>query len=151
MWSPSQAQSWARFCRLYCFITPQMQLPVVYRCSAFFRYTLNTGISQTPLDRSVILLEEVLQIMRKLVSFGRNVQMSIDGFPAQVLQSGHAAGERSDELQRDLLPTAVNVVDIPTLNVPFILSHVEMNQLENAVKVGNRLNVLRVSLQVKRV
>lgn len=104
-----------------------------------------------PLDRSVILLEEVLQIMRKLVSFGRNVQMSIDGFPAQVLQSGHTAGERSDELQRDLLPTAVNVVDIPTLNVPFILSHVEMNQLENAVKVGNRLNVLRVSLQVKRV
>lgn len=77
--------------------------------------------------------------------------MSIDCFPAQMLQGGHAVGERFDELQRDLLPTGVNVVDIPTVDVPFILKHVEINQLEDAVKVGNRLNVFRVSLQVKRV
>lgn len=88
--------------------------------------------------------------MRKLVSSRRNVQMSIHCFPAQVLQSGQAAGERSDELQRDLLPSRVNVVHIPTASVPFALRHVEVDQLEHAVKVRDRLNVLRVRLQVKR-
>lgn len=77
--------------------------------------------------------------------------MSIHCFPAQMLQGGHAVGERSDELQGDLLPAGVNVVDIPTVIVLFTLTHVEINQLENAVKVGNGLNVFRVSLQVKRV
>lgn len=76
--------------------------------------------------------------------------MSIDCFPAQVLQGGQAAGERFDELQRDLLPSGVNVVHIPTASVPFALRHVKMDQLEDAVKMGDRLNVLRVCLQVER-
>lgn len=42
--------------------------------------------SPTPLDRSVILLEELLQRMGKLVSFSGNVQVSVNRFPAQVLQ-----------------------------------------------------------------
>lgn len=88
--------------------------------------------------------------MRKLFSSSRNVQMSIHCFPAQVLQSGQTAGERSDELQGDLLPSGVNVVHIPTASVPFALRHVEVDQLEDAVKVGDGLNVLRVRLQVKR-
>lgn len=76
--------------------------------------------------------------------------MSIDCFPAQVLQGGQAAGERFNELQRDLLPSRVNIVVTPTASVPFALTHVGMDQLKDAVKVGNRLNVLWVCLQVKR-
>lgn len=89
--------------------------------------------------------------MRKLVSFGRNVHMSIDCFPAQVLQGGQTTGERFDKLQRDPFPTRVNVVDIPTASVPFALGHVVMNQLEDTVKMGNRVNIFGVCLQVKRV
>ena len=88
--------------------------------------------------------------MRKLFSFRRNVQMSIDRFPAQVLQGGQAAVERSDELQRDLIPSREDVGHIPTVRVPLALRHVVMNQLEYAVEVGSRLNVLRVCLQAKR-
>ena len=76
--------------------------------------------------------------------------MSIDCFPAQVLQGGQAVGERFDELQRDLLSSGVNVVHIPTASVPLALRHVVMDQFQDAVEVGNRLNVLRVCLQVKR-
>lgn len=43
--------------------------------------------SQAPLDGSVVLLEELFERMRKLVSSGGNVQMAVDCFPAQVLQS----------------------------------------------------------------
>lgn len=43
----------------------------------------------------------------------------------------------------------MNIVDIPTASVPFALSHVEMDQLEDTVKVRNSLNVLRVCLQEK--
>lgn len=75
--------------------------------------------------------------------------MSVDCFPAQVLQGRQAAGERFDELQRDLLPSGVNVVHIPAASVPFALRHVEVDQLEDAVKVGDGLNVLRVRLQVE--
>lgn len=76
--------------------------------------------------------------------------MSIDCFPAQVLQGGQAAGERFDELQRDLLTSRINVVHIPTASVALALRHVVMHQLQDTVKVGNGLNVLRVCLQVKR-
>lgn len=76
--------------------------------------------------------------------------MSIDCFPAHVLQGGQITGERFEELQRDFLPSRVNVVNIPTAGVPFALRHVVMDQFEDAVKVGHRLNVLRVCLQVKR-
>lgn len=76
--------------------------------------------------------------------------MSIDCFPAHVLQGGQITGERFEELQRDFLPSRVNVVNIPTAGVPFALRHVVMDQLEDAIKVGHRLNVLRVCLQVKR-
>lgn len=103
----------------------------------------------TPLDGSIILLEELLQRVRELVSFRGNVQMSIDCFPAQMLQGRKSVGERFYELQRDLLPSRVNIVDIPTASVPFALHHVEMDQLEDTVKVGNRLNVLGVCLQEK--
>lgn len=75
--------------------------------------------------------------------------MSVDCFPAQVLQGRKIAGERFDELQRDLLPSGVDIVDIPTASVPFALSHVEMDQLEDTVKVGNRLDVFGVCLQEK--
>lgn len=102
------------------------------------------------LDRRIILLQELLKRMRKLFSFGRNVQMSIHCFPAQVLQGGQTAGESFNELQRDLLPSGMNVVDTPTASVPFALRHVVMHQLEDAVKVGNRLNVLGFCLQIKR-
>lgn len=108
------------------------------------------SIGPTPLDRRIVLLEELLQRMRKLVSFRRNVRMSIDRFPAQVLQGGQAAGERFDELQGDLLSSRVNVEHIPTASVPLALGHVVMDQFQDAVKVGNRLNVLCVRLQVKR-
>lgn len=37
------------------------------------------------LDRRIILLEEVFQLVRQLVSFGRNFQMSINGFSTQML------------------------------------------------------------------
>lgn len=76
--------------------------------------------------------------------------MSIDSFPAQVLQGGQATGKRFYELQRDLLPSRVNIEDIPTMSIPFALRHVVMNQLEDTVKVGHRVNILRVRLQVKR-
>lgn len=88
--------------------------------------------------------------MRKLVSFRRNVQVSIDCFPAQMLQRGQTTGQRFDELQGDLLPSRVDVVSIPTASVPFALRHIVMDQLEDAVKVRNRLNVFRVRLQKKR-
>lgn len=102
------------------------------------------------LYRSIILLEEFLKRMRKLVSFRRHVQMSINCLPAKMLQGGQVAGEWFDELQRDFLSTGVDVVDIPTVGVPFALGHVVMDQLEDAVKVWNRQNVLWVCLQVKR-
>lgn len=76
--------------------------------------------------------------------------MSIHRFPAQVLQGGQATGQRSDELQRDFLPSRENVIHTSTASVPFALRHVVMNQFEDTVKVGNGLNVLRVCLQVKR-
>lgn len=72
-----------------------------------------------------------------MVSFRRNVQMSVDCFPAQVLQGGQAAGERFGELKRDLFPSRVDVVDTTTVSVPFALRHVVIEQLEDAVKVGN--------------
>lgn len=75
--------------------------------------------------------------------------MAVDCFPAQVLQSGQAAGQRFDELQRDLLPSGVDVVDAAAVRVPFALGHVEVDQLEDAVKVGSRLDVFRVRLKVK--
>lgn len=102
------------------------------------------------LYRGIVLLEEFLKRMRKLLSCRRNVQMSINCLPAQVLQGGQDTGEWFEELQRDFLPTGVNVVSIPTAGVPFTLRHVVMDQLEDAVKVGNRLNVFRVCLQVER-
>lgn len=74
--------------------------------------------------------------------------MSIDRFPAQVLQGGQGAGERFDELQRDPLLSGLNVVDTPS--VCFALRHVVMYQLEDAVKPGDRFNVLGLCLQVKR-
>ena len=76
--------------------------------------------------------------------------MSIDCLPAHVLQGGQITGERFEKLQRDFLSSRINVVNIPSAGVPFALRHVVMNQLEDAVKVGYRLNVLRVCLQVKR-
>lgn len=82
--------------------------------------------------------------MRKLVSFRRNVQMSIDRFPAQVLQGGQAAGQRSGEHQRDLLPSGGDVGHIPTLR------HIVTNQLQYTVKVGGGRVVLRVCVQAKR-
>lgn len=103
-----------------------------------------------PLDRSVILLQELLQGMRKLVSFGRNLYVSVDCFPTKVLQGAQVTGERSDELQGDLLTSRENVIHIPTASVPFALRHIVMDQFEDAVKMGNGLNVLRVCLQVKR-
>lgn len=108
------------------------------------------SISSTPLDRSIILLEELLKRMRKLVSFRRNLHMSVNCFPTKVLQGGQVTGERSDELQRDLFTSRVNVIHISTASVPFALRHIVMDQFEDTVKVGNRLNVLRVCLQVKR-
>ena len=81
---------------------------------------------------------------RKLLSPRSNVHKSVDRFPAQVLQGGQAAGERFDELQRDLLSSRVDRV------VPFALRHVIVDQLEDTVKVRNGLNVLWVRLQVER-
>lgn len=154
--SLTQAQSWPgclRFPLLYRFPLDTADV-VVLKPSSFFIVLLSPcplrSISSSSLDRSIILLQELLQRMRKLFSFGRNVQMSIDCFPAQVLQGRQATGQRSDELQRDLLTSRVNVVHIPTTSVPFALRHIVMNQLEDTVKMGNRLNVFRVCLQVKR-
>lgn len=76
--------------------------------------------------------------------------MSIYCFPAQMLQGGQTTGERFDELQGDLFPSRVDVVDIPTASVPSALRHVVMNQLEHTVKVWDKANVLLVCLQVKR-
>lgn len=76
--------------------------------------------------------------------------MSVNCFPTKVLQGGQVTGERSDELQRDLLTSRENVIHIPTASVPFALRHIVMDQFEDTVKVWNRLNVLRVCLQVKR-
>lgn len=130
--------------------------PLLLSCTETVQFLLESfsalsrASSPTPLDRRIILLEELLQRMRKLVSFSGNVQVSVNRFPAQVLQGGQAGGERFDELQRDLLPTGVDVVDTPTASVPFALRHVVMHQLEDTVKVRNRLNIFRVCLQEKR-
>lgn len=101
------------------------------------------------LDGSVVLLQELLEGERKLVPSGANVQMSVDRLPAQVLQAGQAAGEGLDQLQRDLLHPRVDVVGAPAAGVPFALGHVVVHQLEDTIKVGHRLDVLGVRLQVE--
>lgn len=76
--------------------------------------------------------------------------MSVHCFPTKVLQGGQVTGERSDEFQGDLLTSRVNVIHVSTASVPFALRHIVMDQFEDTVKVGDRLDVLRVCLQVKR-
>lgn len=74
--------------------------------------------------------------------------MSVHSLPAQVLQAGQGEGEGLDQLQGNLLHPAVDVVG--AASVPFALGHVVMNQLEDAIKMGSRLDVLGVRLQVER-
>lgn len=81
------------------------------------------SIGLVPLDRSVVLLEELLKVVGQLVSPRRSVHKSVDCLPAQVLQGRQAAGQRFDELQRDLLSSRVDEVE----SVPFALRHVTVD------------------------
>lgn len=92
--------------------------------------------------------------MGKLVPFAGYVQVSVDCFPTQVLQAGHSGGERFEELQRDLLPSRVDVVGgVPSPRVflhqrsPFGGWHVVVDQLEHAVEAGHSLHALGVRLK----
>lgn len=51
----------------------------------FFIHKVLPSGSSMNLDRRIILLEEVFQWVRQLVSFGRNFQMSINSFSTQML------------------------------------------------------------------
>lgn len=74
--------------------------------------------------------------------------MTVDCSPAEVLQGGQVAAERPSEIQGDLLPRVVNVVDHTS---PGDAGHVELNQFEDTVKARNSQSVVGVRLQVERV
>lgn len=78
--------------------------------------------------------------------------MSVHSLPAEMLKRGHRALQRPEQLQRDFLPSCVDVIgtsrDPDGQSAPW---HVVLDQSQHAVKAGHGLHALGVRLQEKRL
>lgn len=117
------------------------------------------------LDRCVIVLEELLKRLRQLIALGRYIYMSVKRPAAEVLQAGHAGGQGSEQLQRNLLLSRVNEVCTPIHStaaisaIPISLDcrcgcvrssstgHVMMYEFQDTIKPWHSLRAPGVCLQ----